>query len=152
MEVLERFAESRRRLSADPYRPVYHFVSPEGLLNDPNGLCFWRGNWHLFYQGYPPEDRCFSGEVLVEDDRVIAMYHGVGAGNMVAVSSDPLLLQWEKLTGQAVIPVTSPDGSPLPYDVFDPCIWKRDGLYYSLSGGSLPHAPSGRKTLAEFHN
>ena len=27
-----RFAESRRRLAADPYRPVYHYVNPEGTL------------------------------------------------------------------------------------------------------------------------
>jgi beta-fructofuranosidase len=148
-------------------------------MNDPNGLCFWQGRWHLFYQGYPPEDprqhwghavsddlihwcdlpyaiyphpeyQCFSGATLVEPDRVIAIYHGTRVGNMVAVSSDPLLLNWTKLTGKAVIPATKPDGSPLPYRVFDPCIWKEDGLYYSLSGGTLPHKPSGRRTRADF--
>jgi beta-fructofuranosidase len=41
---LKRFAESRRTLAADPYRPLYHFVSPERTLNDPNGLCFWQGS------------------------------------------------------------------------------------------------------------
>jgi len=178
---LARFAESRRRLAADPHRPIYHFVSPESMMNDPNGLCRWRGQWHLFYQAFPegwpngriywghavsddlihwrdlpyaiapgPEKHCFSGATLVEDDRVIAMYHGVGAGNMVAVASDPLLLNWEKVTGQAVIPIQSPDGPPLPYAVFDPCIWKKDGLYYALSGGTLPHGPSGRRTRADF--
>ena len=140
--LLRRFAESRAAMADDPHRPLYHFVSPENLLNDPNGLCFWQGRWHLFYQGYPPEDPrqhwghavsddlihwrdlpyaiypnpeecCFSGAALVEEDRVIAMYHGTKVGNMVAVSDDPLLLNWEKLTGQAVIPIASEDGSPL---------------------------------------
>jgi beta-fructofuranosidase len=55
--LMLRFADSRKRQSKDPYRPLYHFVSPESTLNDPNGLCFWQGNWHMFYQGYPPEDR-----------------------------------------------------------------------------------------------
>ena len=42
-EMLTRFTESRKQLSLDPYRPIYHFVNPEGMLNDPNGLCVWKG-------------------------------------------------------------------------------------------------------------
>ena len=177
--LMQRLIEYRKRYDGDPYRPIYHYVNPENTLNDPNGLCFWQGRWHLFYQAYPPEDPrqhwghavsddlihwrdlpyaiypnpeecCFSGATLVEDDRVIAIYHGTKVGNMVAVSSDPLLLNWEKVTGKAVIPMASPDGSPLPYRVFDPCIWKKDGVYYSLSGGTLPHKPSGKRTRANF--
>ena len=36
--MMERFSESRRALASDPHRPLYHFVSPESTLNDPNGL------------------------------------------------------------------------------------------------------------------
>ncbi len=176
--LMQRFAESRKKLAEDRYRPIYHFVSPESRLNDGNGLCFWQGRCHLFYQAYPPEDprqhwghavsddlvhwrdlpyaiyphpeeKCYSGAALVERDRVIAMYHGTKVGNMVAVSTDPLLLNWEKVTGKAVIPISSSDGSPLPYRVFDPCIWKKEGLYYSLSGGTLP-GPGGKPVRANF--
>jgi len=91
-----------------------------------------------------PEDKCYSGATLVEEDRVIAMYQRTSVGNMVAVSSDPLLLNWEKVTGKAVIPIASADGSPLPYRVFDPCIWKKGGIYYSLSGGTLPAPAAAR--------
>lgn len=135
--LMRRFAASRRALASDRYRPIYHFVSPESNLNDPNGLCFWQGQWHLFYQGYPPEnliphwghavsddlihwrdlpyainpgpeEACWSGSTWVEDDRVIAMYHGHKLGNMVAVANDPLLLNWEKVTGTTVIPNPCP--------------------------------------------
>lgn len=176
--LLQRFRESRQALAADPWRPQYHFVSPESSLNDPNGLCFWQGRWHLFYQGYPPEDRrqhwghavsddlihwrdlpyaiypspeecCYSGATLVEDDRVIAMYHGTKVGNMVALSSDPLLLNWEKLTGQPVIPMRNADGSVPPYRVFDPCVWKDHEWYYALSGGTVP-GPGGQGVRADF--
>ena len=162
--LLERMNDVRDGMAADPHRPIYHYVNPEGGLNDPNGLCFWRDRWHLFYQAYPPEDTrqhwghcvsddlihwrdlpyaiypdpeecCFSGSALVEDDRVIAMYHGTKVGNMVATSDDPLLLNWEKVTGEAVIPSKSATGFPLPYNVFDPCIWSKDGVYYTLSAG-----------------
>lgn len=54
--LLARMMGVRRQLARDPHRPIYHYVNPEGKLNDPNGLCFWQGNWHLFFQGYPPED------------------------------------------------------------------------------------------------
>ena len=177
--LLKRLNEYRKSYANDPHRPIYHYVNPENTLNDPNGLCYWKGNWHLFYQAMPPEDPrqhwghaiskdlihwrdlpyaiypdpeecCFSGASLVEKDRVIAMYHGTKVGNMVAVSSDPLLLNWEKVTGKPVIPIANEDGSPLPYRVFDPCVWKKDGFYYALSGGTLPHEPSGRRTRANF--
>jgi len=66
--LMLRFAESRKKLSKDTYRPIYHFVSPESRLNDPNGLCFWQGNWHMFYQAYPPEDdRQHWGHTISED-------------------------------------------------------------------------------------
>jgi len=171
--LTRRLSDARARLGSDPYRPLYHFVSPEGRMNDPNGLCHWQGRWHLFYQGYPPEDprqhwghavsadlvhwvdlpyaihpdpeqAVFSGSTLVEQDRVVAMYHGAGVGNMVAISGDPLLLNWEKLTGAPVIPLGDPADRSRPYSVFDPTIWRKDGTYYSLSAGKAGTGPGGR--------
>ena len=54
--LMQRLLASRQTYANDPHRPIYHYVNPEANLNDPNGLCFWQGHWHLFYQAYPPED------------------------------------------------------------------------------------------------
>ena len=56
---------------------------------------------------------------------------------MVATSSDPLLLNWTKVTGGPVIPMAK-DGETLPYRVFDPCIWRQGDHYYALSAGQIP--------------
>jgi beta-fructofuranosidase len=170
--LMIRFAESRAKQAADRYRPLYHFVSPESRLNDPNGLSYWNGNWHLFYQAYPPEDTrqhwghavskdlvqwrdlpyaiypsperaVYSGAAWVEKDRVVAMYHGTGVGNMIATSSDPLLLNWDKQT-QPAIPSKSTTGFAQSYSVFDPTIWKENGIYYSLSAGKTEAKTSGK--------
>lgn len=37
----------------DPYRPLYHPIAPHGWLNDPNGLIYKEGWYHVFYQWNP---------------------------------------------------------------------------------------------------
>ncbi len=78
-----------------------------------------------------PEDGCYSGQSLVEDDRVILMYFGTEAGNCVATAEGPFLTDIERHPENPVIPLEE----GVPYDVFDPCLWREDGTYYSLSGG-----------------
>lgn len=103
-EQLADFRRIRREKQDDPYRPIYHFIRQDGTLNDPNGLCFWEGRWHLFYQACDPcihwghavsddmifwrdlpyaifpsgETHCFSGGTCVDEEnhRVIAAYYG----------------------------------------------------------------------------
>ena len=120
------FRKARREeLASDPYRPLYHY-SAFTNFGDANGFCQWQGKYHLFYQFGPEgagrvhwghcysedlihwhdlpvalypdtELHCFSGQVVVEEDRVAAIYHGKKSGNAIATASDPLLLNWKKV-------------------------------------------------------
>ena len=37
----------------EKYRPQWHVTPPSGWLNDPNGMVYYKGQWHLFYQHDP---------------------------------------------------------------------------------------------------
>ncbi|MBI4164269.1 MAG: glycoside hydrolase family 32 protein [Acidobacteria bacterium] len=188
--LMLRFAESREKQASDPHRPAYHFVSPESTLNDPNGLSFWQGRWHLFYQGYPPDEfpeakdrnkrrqhwghavsedlihwrdlpyaiypgterMAFSGSTVVEKDRVVAFYPGIGAGEplpeapdwrvgqMIAISRDPLLLNWEKIG-----PIKGVRGG-------DSDIWKEGDTYYGIVGGIEKYYPESKEAPPSSNN
>lgn len=42
-------------LYQEAYRPQFHFTPPEKWMNDPNGLVYHQGVYHLFYQYYPED-------------------------------------------------------------------------------------------------
>jgi sucrose-6-phosphate hydrolase SacC (GH32 family) len=76
-------AQQAYPLYQEPWRPQFHYSQPDRFMNDPNGLVYYDGEYHLFYQ--------------------YRLGSGLGIVWGHAVSKD--LLQWENL------PVAIPRGA-----------------------------------------
>lgn len=50
-----KYKQMRKRVKQDKYRLQYHLMPPTGFLNDPNGLCYFNGMYHIYFQ-YTPFD------------------------------------------------------------------------------------------------
>lgn len=115
------------RLLAETYRPQFHFTPRAHWMNDPNGLLYYKGTWHLFYQHTYPgargtvwghavspdlfrwvhrpvaletenEDRNFSGSGLVDWENASGLQQG---------PHPPILLFYTlQPPGGAIIPET----------------------------------------------
>jgi len=63
IQVMIRQARAlREKFLKDPYRPGYHFVTPEGRCSpfDVNGAIFWNGRYHLFYIFQNEKGHCWG--------------------------------------------------------------------------------------------
>lgn len=66
-EVHRRMDQAEKKIpetATGKYRHKYHLMPPTGWLNDPNGLSYYGGNYHVFFQ-YAPEnarggDKCWG--------------------------------------------------------------------------------------------
>jgi len=68
------------------HRPRYHYTAPRGWLNDPNGVGFHAGRYHLFYQFNPAAPRwgdiqwghASSADLLTWRDEPVALVPSPG--------------------------------------------------------------------------
>jgi beta-fructofuranosidase len=105
-------------------RQRYHFMAPSGWINDPNGLIYFRGKYHFFYQ-YNPYDAVWG-----------AMHWGH------AVSED--LLHWEHLP-IALAPSEPYDDDPRG-GCFSGSAIEHEGKLYLLYTGAVNHGAGAVQT------
>ncbi|WP_322154220.1 glycoside hydrolase family 32 protein [Paratractidigestivibacter sp.] len=98
-------------MTPDLWRMGYHLMPPTGWLNDPNGLCQFRGTYHFFHQWSPewpaPHARRGWGHYSSED-LVHWEHHG-----MVLDQDTPDDANGAYSGGAIVVPGAAPDGGDL---------------------------------------
>ncbi len=119
----------------EPERQQFHFSCRKGWLNDPNGLCFYQGIYHLFYQHNPAANHwgpmhwghAVSTDLIHWQEQPIALYPDQSG----TIFSGGAAVDKLNLTGLGVDPL-----SP-PLLFFYTCAGKpfTQNLAYSLDGG-----------------
>lgn len=54
LSQVDELADGRPAYYTEKHRPQFHFTAKKNWLNDPNGLVYYDGVYHLFFQYMPP--------------------------------------------------------------------------------------------------
>ncbi|MBM7553565.1 glycoside hydrolase family 32 protein [Thalassobacillus pellis] len=85
------------------FRPYLHFAPAKNWMNDPNGLVFFEGEYHLFFQ-YNPNDsvwgpmhwgHAISTDLIKWDEMDIALY----PDELGTIFSGSAVVDWNNTTG-----------------------------------------------------
>lgn len=132
-------------------RLQYHFTAKEAWLNDPNGLVYFKGKYHMFYQHYPygkhtpmlhwghavSEDMVYWQHLPIAiypqndlDDRYIG---GAFSGSAVVVNNELFLTYTEHFEDL--------DNSPNVFIEKQNLIKSKDGIHFSKPKTVINHKP-----------
>lgn len=75
-------SQSIAQTSKEKYRPQFHFTPKANWMNDPNGMVYLNGTYHLFYQYYPNDKvwgpmhwgHATSKDMIAWKEQPIALY------------------------------------------------------------------------------
>lgn len=105
-EIYAAINDSKDKIKRDKWALKYHLMPNAGWVNDPNGLCYFNGYYHVFYQ-YSPLDakgglkfwgHCKSKDLINWEDEGIALYpdkefdrNGVYSGSAIVKDGEMYL-------------------------------------------------------------
>jgi fructan beta-fructosidase len=132
------------RAYQEPLRPQFHWSPRTDFTNDPNGLVFYKGEYHLFYQarqfsdmGNPEWGHAVSTDLVHWTQLPIAIpkVHGAAEGLGQRICSGSVVVDWNNTSGFGTA-----NNRPLVAAYTDPCIdganaWQAQSIAYSLDKG-----------------
>lgn len=113
---------------SEAFRPQYHFTPEKNWMNDPNGLVYYEGEYHLFYQYNPFGDKWghMSWGHAVSPDMVhwqhlpLALPEADG----VMIFSGSAVVDWKNSSG------FGKDGKPPLVAIYTGCRVDSDGVQF----------------------
>lgn len=126
-------------------RPVYHFTPVANWINDPNGLVYYAGEYHLFYQYHPGSTvwgpmhwgHAVSTDLVHWEHLPIALY----PDDLGAIFSGSAVIDWQNTAGfgaEALVAIFTHDAP----------VGQRQSLAYSLDRGRTWTKYSGNPVIA----
>ena len=87
----------------EPHRPQFHFSPEAKWMNDPNGMVYYKGEYHLFYQYYPDSTvwgpmhwgHAVSTDLVHWEHLPIALY----PDSLGLIFSGSAVVDWNNTTG-----------------------------------------------------
>lgn len=126
----------------EKYRPQFHYTPKINWMNDPNGLVYYEGNYHLFHQynpfgnqwGYMSWNHAISDDLVHWKHQPVAIPYGKEEEE--AIFSGSAVVDHDNTTGFG-------DGTRAPlvaiytshYTRDDGSTWQAQSLAYSVDGG-----------------
>jgi len=99
----EKTAFLKDSITGEQYRPNFHFTPKKGWMYDPNGMVFYEGEYHLFYQFYPDDyvwgpmhwGHAVSKDMMRWEHLPIALY----PDELGYIFSGSAVIDWENTSG-----------------------------------------------------
>lgn len=93
-------------LYQEKHRPQFHFSPPENWMNDPNGMVYYDGEYHLFFQYYPEDVKwgpmhwghAVSRDLIHWENLPIALY----PDTLGHIFSGSAVVDWQNSSGLGI--------------------------------------------------